>query len=355
MSGNSKYSLFKEKGQWVIRRWENGLNKRLPVRQYRHLREDEAELKAFVTRLNAEARTKEAVAFKHAFISPLLLEEYKEQLLAQVPTRKNALCQFKYLNEYFLNYFIGKLNLADPRQWFAVHKSKWATYLLDSKLSASTIRKIVQEANRFMEFLAEKRPDETVAIKFKPLSKARLSTLQAERRLARGHERYVRPKDWGRIKKAIKAAKPEIRAAVTLCYYLGLRRSEALGLIPTDVRREYVKVERQKLSLYGKPSILKGKKNRKTPYWYANPKFVHALIRRLVPMSPDTLGDEFAALETGFHLHDLRATFITNALRDQVVPREVQLAVGHEHLATTMRYARDHRDFGDDIWTPDAA
>jgi integrase len=346
----SRWSLFKDGGRWVIRKWEGKRYLSLPVGQYRHIREDEVELKAFVHRLNAPLLCQEAVTFKHAFISPLLLEEYKQQLLAQVPSEKNATCQFNYLVNYFLNYFIGKLNLADPRQWYAVHKSKWAVYLLEQELSASTLRKIVQEANRFMEFLAEKRPDEVAAIRFRPISRARFRTLAASRKLAKGRDRYVREKDWAEIEKKLP---PRIKSVVSLCYYFGLRRSEALGLKLEDVRKDHLRVDRQNLTI-GASTVLKGKKNRKTPYWYGTPKLAYALIKDLVPMSPDTVTEEFAALETGFHLHDLRATFITRALRDHKA-REVQLAVGHENMSTTMRYAQDHRDFGDDIYVPDVA
>lgn len=345
-----KWALFLEGGKWVIRRWEGTKYRRLPVKQYKYIRDDEGELKAFVHRLNAPILAQEAVTFKHAFISPLLLDEYREQLKAQVPSEKNAVCQFNYLVKYFLNYFIGQMNLADPRQWYAIHKSKWAAYLLEQELSASTLRKIIQEANRFMEFLAERRPDEVVAIRFKPVSRARFRTIAATRALTKARDRYVRDDDWEAIEKRL----PEhLKSVVSLCYHFGLRRSEALGLNLEDVRKDHLRVARQNLAI-DKSSILKGKKNRKTPYWYGTPKMAYDLIKSIVPMNPDTITEEFAALKTGFHLHDLRATFITRALRDHK-PREVQLAVGHENLATTMRYAQDHRDFGDDIYVPDVA
>lgn len=345
-----KWALFQENGKWVIRRWEAGKYKRLPIRQYKHFREDENELKAFVHRLNAPMLARDAVTFKHAFINEALLTEYRQMLLAQVPSRKNAACQYKYLKKYFLDYFIGKKNLADPRRWYSIHKSEWAEFLLNEELSSSTLRKVVQEANRFMEFLSDKYPNEYTAIRFKPLSRARFRTLSATRQMKQGRERYVREEDWAKIEKSL----PEnIKSVVSLCYYFGLRRSEALGLAKEDVRKEYLKVERQHLSV-GIPTILKGKKKRKTPYWYSKPELAYQLIKNIVPMSPDTVADEFKKLETGFMLHDLRATFITRALRDYKA-RDVQLSVGHENLATTMRYASDHRDFGDDVWTPDAA
>lgn len=347
-----KWSLFKESGRWVIRRWVDGKNKRLPVRQYRHIREDEEELKAFVHRLNAPLLTAEAVTFKHAFISPKLMDEYLEVLLARVPNERNARCQHKYLVRYFLNYFIGTLGLPDPKQWFMVHKSKWATYLLSDEVpkSVSTKRKIIQAANTFMEWLAERRPDEYTAIKFKPISRSKFDSLSATESMVKGRDRFLREKDWKVLEKKLPA---NIKSVVSLCYYYGLRRSEALGLRLDDVRKEYLKVERQNL-IVGQPAILKGKKKRKTPHWYLKPSQAYALIEAIVPMSPDSVADEWAKLKTGFNLHDLRATFITRALRDHKA-REVQLAVGHKQMATTDRYADDHRDFGDDIWLPGAA
>lgn len=346
----SKWSLYKEGNKWVVRRWENGKYLRLSVKRYSHIRHSETELDAFVHRLNATL-CQEAVKFKHAFIGPELLDEYKQLLLAQVPNEKNAICQFNYLQEYFLNFFIAKLDMADPRQWYAVHKTQWANFLLEQNLSASTLRKIIQEANRFMEFLADKRPGEVAAIRFKPLSRARLRALSATQKLKKEKDRYVDEKAWAKIEKNLP---PEIKSAVSLCYYFGLRRSEALGLAAKDVRKDHLKVERQAPKI-GERTALKGRKGRQVPYWYSSPKAAYELIQGLTPMSPDTLGDIWSELKTGFNLHDLRATFITRALKDGKVARDVQLAVGHESLATTMRYAQDHRDFGDDVWTPDVA
>lgn len=346
----TKWSLFKDSGRWVIRRWEGKKNIRLPIRQYRGIRDDEEELRSFVRRLNAPLLAKEAVTFKHAFISPALLDEYMEMLRAQIPTEKNAVCQYRYMVKYFLNYFIGTLNLADPMRWYAVHKSKWAAWLIAEKLSASTLRKTIQEANRFMEFLADKRPGEVAAIRFKPISRAKFRNLAAMEKLGRGKDRYVNDETWAKIEKKLPS---NIKSVATLCYLYGLRRSEALGLTLKDVRKEYLSVARQNL-LVGKSTALKGRKSRKTPHWYANPQRAYELIKGIMPMSPDSVADEWSELKTGFNLHDLRATFITRALRDKKA-REVQLAVGHENLATTMLYAQDHRDLQDDIYVPDVA
>lgn len=338
----SKWSLYKESGRWVIRRWERKKYARLPVKHYRHFT-TEADIKAFVHRLNAPFRTAERVAIRHAFISPDLQDEYRELLLTQIPTERDAHTQFNYLHEHFLKYFIEKLGLSDPKAWYAVHKTQWAAYLLGLGKSVSTLRKIIQEANRFIEWLAEKRPGELTAMRFKPLSRAKMKQLSATAKLNdRAH--FIKDAEWVRLKVKLPAAQ--------LCYLFGLRRSEALALKLEDVRKDYLRVERQQSSI-SQVGALKGRKNRKVPYWFSSPDEAYQLIKALVPMSADTLGDEWALVTKKYKLHDLRHTFITRALRNHSA-RDVQLAVGHENLATTMKYAHDDRDFGDEIWVPKA-
>lgn len=349
----SKWSLFRESGVWVIRRWEGGKYKRLSVRQYRHIRDNEAELKAFVIRLNAPFNTREAVRFKHAFISPELLEEYREYLLSQLPTERNARCQFYYLVEYFLNYFIGELNLADPRQWAAIHKTKWATFLLSDKAppSPSVKKKIIQEANRFMEWLAERRPDEVVAIKFRPFSKAKVRKLDSTRRLETKRERFISDEEWAEIKKKLPA---DIRAAVCLCYLFGLRRSEVLALKPEDVYDDYIWIDKQMLKP-GEYSVPKGREPRGVPYWFSSPEEAYELVSALKIMSPDTLAKKLREKVTRkFKLHDLRHTFITKALRLKL-PGEVQEVVGHQDLSTTSRYAHKATKYSSKRFSPKTA
>ncbi len=145
------WSLLKDKNKFVIRKWQNGKFLRLPVKQYKHIREDEKQLKEFVDRLNAPERVKTAVKWKHAFISPELLDEYKEFLMAQIPNQENALTNYHYLISYGLNFFVGRLNIENPIDWFKVHKTLWAKFLTskDAPRSVKTKRTIVQEMNRF--------------------------------------------------------------------------------------------------------------------------------------------------------------------------------------------------------------
>jgi integrase len=74
-------------------------------------------------------------------------------------------------------------------------------------------------------------------------------------------------------------------------------------------------------------------------------------------MHPDTFYEKWctyiSSLNLSYDLHDLRRTFITKALRLHH-PRDVQMAVGHVSLTTTMGYAQDDRDTSDEVFKPEA-
>lgn len=347
-----RWCLVKDAGNLSIRRWENGKYKRLPIAQYKRIRDNPEALAELVSRLNyqvdKEERAKETVQFKHAFISPSLIEQYREFLLAQVPTERDAQREFRALIKHTLNYFVGKLSLANPLEWHECHKTKWAEYLKALPLAPATLRGLVQGTNRFAHWLHEKRPSEVPPLKFEPLSKATFKQLEAQYELDgdRIERRFVTAEEWDALK-----LPAHIEAAATLCYLYGLRRSEALALEARDVRRGYLSVERQ-LKAIGKPGVLKGRMFRKTPHWFGSPERAAALISKLEPIHPDTFGDDFTEATGGaFTLHDLRHTFITRAVRAQNV-RDVMLAVGHANIETTMGYLKDDRSLDDEVWRP---
>jgi hypothetical protein len=54
-------------------------------------------------------------------------------------------------------------------------------------------------------------------------------------------------------------------------------------------------------------------------------------------------------------IHDLRRTWVTNALKAKRDPEEVRLAAGHSTIHTTYRfYVEDTREFDEEVWTPAA-
>jgi hypothetical protein len=79
-----RWSLFKErqrgKDVWVIRRWRNGKNERLPAKKYRLIKDNYEELVALVKRLNKPIDLREKVDFQHAFINEALLNDYEVEL-----------------------------------------------------------------------------------------------------------------------------------------------------------------------------------------------------------------------------------------------------------------------------------
>lgn len=351
-----RWGLYKDRGRWVIRRGAE----RLPTGKYRRIRHDESLLREFVARLNAPLRTKEAVAFKHAFISPELQAEYLEWLESQIPTKRNAHCEYTYLRDYFLNYFIGTLNLANPLDWFVVHETKWAKFLMseEAPAAAKTKRAIIQAANRFMGWLHKKRPEEVPPLVFKPLSRAVFKEIEATRRM-RGEakeRRAISDADWKKIRSAL--LQESIRPLVFLSRFYGLRRSECLGVGQGDVRQGHLCVERQ-LGRLGTYLPTKGRGHRKVPHWFARPEEVYCWIEEAQKklMHPDTLTDRWndlmIRLELPYDFHDLRHTFITKAVQKYPVV-DVMHAAGHKDLKTTNRYVHDDRQTDDAPFKPAA-
>jgi integrase len=352
-----RWSLFKEGQVWVIRRWEGGRYKRLPVKRYRGIRDDYEKLSEFVKRLNAPIDVKEAVDYKHAFISPKLLDDYRDFLLAQIPTRKDALCEYAYLKEYFLDFFIGKLNLKNPLDWHKTHKTKWSTFLMGHAdiPAPATKRKVVMAANRFMGWLHQQRPEDTPSLHFEPISKATYKKLEAQRLLdGEAKERtFIPDAHWDKIKKGLPQA---IAPFALLSYHYGLRRAESLGFKQGDVKKGYLSVERQLMSL-NEHAPLKGRLARKVPHWSATAAQAYGWTVQSFALTihPDTLSDRWAeymkGLDFKYDFHDLRHTWITRMMRKQH-HRDVQLAAGHVNIETTMGYAHDDRAQDDEEFRP---
>jgi integrase len=346
---------------------------RLPVQKYEAFRDKPEELTKLIDRLNytynRERLAKEKVKFKHAFIDDALLEEFRDLLAAQIPTRDKVSTNMYYLKNYFLNYFIQTLDLANPQDWYQVQATKWASFLQSAKApsAASTKRDIIQVANRFMKWLHGKRPDEVPMFVFDPLSKSVLKKIEAERKMndEDTDRTNIPDADW----KIIKEKLPDnLKSAALIAYHYGLRRAEVLGLAPADVKNGHLHVRRQLAKLLPEPQYgpLKGRGDRKVPHWSAKPVQVHKWIVDVSKylVHPDTLSDRWLAfmeklktegkVEVTYDFHDLRHTFITKALNDQT-PKAVMFAAGHKNLETTMRYTHDDSNTDDDVFDPKAA
>jgi integrase len=368
-----RYYITRSKGKLIIRGGDG--NARLPIKKYKAFQHDEEAMAAYVKRLNLPHDLKMKVQIKHAFINDSLLGEYLEFLVGKIPQEDGAKQEHAYLTKYCLAFFINKLGLINPADWYAVSETKWAKFLLGGDTveiggeqvrapkSAKTIRDIINAMNRFIKWYHRLRPDECPVFIFEPVSRAKFSEIEAKRELNGQTKirRYIPAEHLTAIEKALP---DDIRGAAMLLIRYGLRRSEPLGCKPGDTKRDYLDLCRQQ-KRKGIYTPLKGKEKRKVPHWLATPAECYAWIESIVPMNPRTFAEKWdealgkvrvndKKLEHIYDLHDVRHTFITNMVRKFGAERlrDVQLAVGHKDLRTTMGYLRDDRALGDEEWQP---
>lgn len=368
-----RWGVYPENGGWVIRRGKE----RLKVADYAHIRKDRAALDEFVKRKNAPIDAKEKVEFKHSFISPELLGEFEEYLSTKIRRQRDIDCQMKYLNKYFLNFFVGELDLMNPLDWHKVHETKWNKFLLSDRVppSPKTKSNIIQIANRFISWLRIRRPTELPAeLVFAPIPLTTWDRLEVEWENRGKKRKYISDEDIALIRSE---APKNIKPFIELAWRYGLRRGEALGLLPGDVRKDCLAVDRQLLSL-GETDLPKGRKKRQTPHWRSKAAQTYALVEEAQPhvMHPDTLTDRWNALMLAlqdkyerpfeYDFHDIRHTFITQVVRKatslskgkkgiEQSLKDIQVAVGHKDLKTTLGYVRDDRELDDTPFDPKAA
>lgn len=338
------YFYQKEGSRWTIRRYVlvDGKEKqpRHPYKLYKHLKSEE-QIKAYVDKLNYDAESKKRIKVRMAFLPTDTLEEFRSRLQAEIPSQKDAKYLYGALHRYCFEFFVSEKGLLNPTEWRDM-QSQWGMYLIEQGLSSKTIRHITQVTNRFMDFLGHS--------KLKPLTKARLKEHEALRLIKSPTHQglFIKDDDWLVIKEVAKAS--GIQAAIEIMYSYGLRRSEVFGLREEDVRNAHLSIERQ----FGN-TPLKGRAARKCPHWFISADESFRLIRWINPMHPDTLYSKWSelmeALKFPYQLHDLRRTFITRAL-DSKTALQVQLAVGHVSINTTMKYIRDSRELDDRPFIP---
>ncbi len=357
----------------VIKRWvtyPSGHKKceRLPTAQYAHFRSHPEKMSSFLLRLNADHRAQEvakkSVAVKHAYIDDELLERYRRQRAQAVPSKDRVSTELYYVKTHFIRFFVAQLNLNRPQDWYRVHKDAWADYLLNDPRvpkAPATKREIIQSANRFMAWLHEERPTEVPELVFTPISTARFRDLNARRAIDPNVKKrtYIRPEHW---KEIVKSLPEELEAFVMLAYHYGLRRSETLGVLPGDVKKDYLFAQRQLEAITPEVSYkpLKGKKLRPVMHWSCKASEAYRWVAMVQKyrMDPDRLtelwNDLMAALGYSYDFHEPRHTWVTRMLKEHP-SREVQAGAGHENPRTTDRYTHNDQELGDEEFKPDSA
>ncbi len=384
----------KQRTRSIIRRWEvtdgKGTNRRYPPKKFQSIRTNHEELERLVQRLNAtefkEEIAKAKAAVRTAFVNFEDEQAYERHLRTRIPSPEGVARELSNLKAYVISYFVGKLGLKNPKDWYS-KRQDFMEFVLSEDTPASVFSKkfIVQCVNRFMRWLHEERPNEVPQVVFPQPSKAMLMRIRRSTE-GRAKKRGIIPdSDWQKITKAMnaspiktdtgqKAAKAErafsdIRPWVLLSYHYGLRRAEALGLAyeGTDAVYEDCLVVRKALEGYdcitGKCTfgLLKtpgrlsengdAVEKREIPHWLGvdaneTADWIEAGLKNL--MHPDTLSHRWEELmeklDMKYHFHELRHTWITKA-RAEHKDREVQLAAGHASIVTTEKYSHDHRKF----------
>ncbi len=338
---------------------------RLPRKIYGHLQKEE--LEKLITRLNfnqdREQRMRDRFKIESAFISKQLLQEFYEQLDAEIPTKGIVKQRYSHLRRHFLDFFIKRD--PNPVNWHRHFQAEWCNYLLEKKRSPSTLKQIVGVSNRFMKFLHKKRPDEVPMMVFTPISRARMKKIKDEwstDELGRPPS-YINELDFQKIQRAIPA---ELKSVFLLCYHFGLRRSEAMGLSDRlgCVRKDFLQIDKQLLRYTRQGKLIlgptKGRMARKVPYWNSSPEQAYELIQKIVPMCPSDYTRKVRAFwkkqKLDYFIHDCRHTFITNAVNAQKYSlNDIRLAAGHADLRVTNGYMRDSTNYSDAVWQPEAA
>lgn len=387
-SSNSAPFRLNDQG-YSIRRYarEAGKTKwfRLPIDEYDREATNEHELRAFVKRLNKSldtelSRAKEAYDIQHEFLSQKILDEYAEYVHSKSTDASAADVIIKRTFKSFLAFFVNRMQLNDPVDWFS-QQSVWGAALLNQKpktmtdakwekirllpagerQAAKTIRDTVMFANRFYKWLHTRHPKLFPLLIFEPLSRAQLRLHDGKRQLDKRSEtlgQFIPEKDWKVIEKSLPA---DIYPFVWLAYNFGLRRAETLAIRPEDIKKGYLHPDRQLVAIPSPDSPnfgpLKSRLSRKVSYWFTTPDEAYDVVSRIEKrMHTATLSRRVAAamLKLGFsyQMHDCRRTWITRALRSGKSLAEVRDCAGHSSIETTNRYLMRDEEFDSDVFTP---
>lgn len=357
----SQWYLIEDAGKKVIRRYQrkNGKTQwqRLPAQQYRDL--NQGELESLLRRLNVtkeleRREAEERYNFDHAYVNQRSLQMFDDLLYSSANNKKHINRMAVYLRLYVLDFFITKCKVPDPKFW-KKHENEWGLWL-EKKLAYNTIKQVIFNANRFLALLHEKcYPNEVPLIKLKPLSRNKLKLLKAT--TSKSTYKFIDEQTFKTIvKNAELSGHDDAASVMKLCYYFGLRISEALGLQHDDVYEKSLKVYRQASNYVDGRVITKELKDidgREVPYWYSTPDEAYELIGKLPKSHPNTAMKKVNLLIKRFGnvSHDFRRSFATRALQ-QHHWKLVKDAMGHEDIETTMGYDIAEKSSSNKKWKP---
>lgn len=360
----SRWLLCKEGSEYHIKRTIKKPDavtfQRLPRDIYRHLDLDGRKELIAIFNYDKDADIRNKFLSESEYLPDEYLKSFYDQLENEIPTPAVVRHNYSHLRRYFLNFFLEKA--PDPAKWKEDHELEWSNYLLSTKLSPRTLRNVIHISNRFMKYLNRRDSKAYKPTRFEPITRAMFRKYSSDW-VENEKKKFRQFVPESLYKKMLSKMPNEIKPMFMLCYKFGLRRSEALGMYNnlSAVRKDYLKVDRQLRRYNLKEGAVydrtKNRTGRKVPYWNSSPEEAYKIIKLMQPLDPSRCSKLFAAVNEaeGFTitLHDLRHTFITNAVNNKEYGiNDVRLAVGHSDLSITSKYLQDSRGFDESIWVP---
>lgn len=308
---------------------------------------NEDEIQALIRRLNVsfevlEREAKSKYDFDHAYINARIMSSFESLLINTINSPEHIKTTMSIIKCFTLEYFVRQESLPNPAHW-KKYEAGFGDYLLSQKLSSVYLQRIIQTTNKFLKFIHNQYPDEVRLIKLEPLSNRVIQNIISKNK---SRKKFITEEHFNLI--CSKIVDQRILASIKLSYHFGLRRAEVLAVNPDCLYEDALQIEKQVGNVT--PTVqfkkLKTKEQRLIPYWFITPQETYKVINEQVLMHPVTLGitfsEEMKRLKLPYQFHDLRRTFITNALRKYNY-LDVKLAAGHSDLATTNKYIQDDR------------
>ncbi len=358
---------------------------RYPNNKYKDICTSKEKIDEFLKRVNhrilREEEAKKNWSIKTAFLKTKSFNiDFYNWVFKRTDNKRYSRETVSYVRMHIIEYFEAQ-GIVDYLQWQSISsQNKLVESFIKKQLSLETMKSIKIALNLFFQFLNEESLGKIDKFKFSfPLlltervrkyERKRKETFKHKDKRLSGED-YISDEQIQTIlaacskeyKNIPQAQQPiNIHSLIWLSYKYGLRRSECLALSTGNLRNSCLYIEKQVKDTKSLKELKWGKKFRKIPHFYTegNLDEVHSHIQDIPQLHPDTVTKSWSALmkilNLRFTFHNLRNSFCSNLFRDmqklEISHSDIQLAMGHSDLRTTMKYLKDFRKFEESIYIP---